>query len=246
MRYFNDLWTLPSPSTSMEATGNPSMAMPLSMAEVPYNIVQQSSANLDLTLPRDLDPFLKPIWAQGSLFTQDPLDLVFHSDEVILEAFTGPDRAWDDLHHRYYFIPKLRRIEVGEFVSIVNGDNYCPDNPLAMHGVYAEGNMESIATTMPLYISKTPRIVENVFIKENCSPEEIRTYTELFKEYCDVFSWSYEEIPGIDLGIVEHEIMTYPDSKSVQKKLRLVNPRDVVAIKAEVEKLLKASFIYLV
>jgi hypothetical protein len=28
--YFNDLWTLPSPSTSMEGIGNPGMVIPLS------------------------------------------------------------------------------------------------------------------------------------------------------------------------------------------------------------------------
>jgi hypothetical protein len=100
---------------------------------------------------------------------------------VILEEMTGPDRPWDDLHHRSYFLPKLRRIEAGEFVLTVNGDNPCPINPLAMHGVYAEGNMESISTMIPIDISKTPGIVENVFIGVDCSPEEIQTYTELFK-----------------------------------------------------------------
>jgi hypothetical protein len=128
---------------------------------------------------------------------------------------TGPDRPWDDLHHRSYFLPELRRIEVGEFVLTMNGDNSCPINPLATHGVYAEGNMESIATMIPIDISKTPGIVENVFVGADCSPEEIQTYTELFKEFHDIFSWSYEEIPGIDPRIVEHEIMTYPDAKLV-------------------------------
>jgi hypothetical protein len=75
---------------------------------------------------------------------------------VILEALTGPDRPWDDLHHRSYFLPELRRIEVGEFVLTVNGDNSCPINPLATHKVYVKGNMERIATMIPIDISKTP------------------------------------------------------------------------------------------
>jgi hypothetical protein len=61
-----------------------------------------------------------------------------------------------------------------------------------------------------------------------------------------VFAWSYEEIPGIDPRIVEHEIMTYLDVKSVRQKIRPVNPRKETTIKAEVEKLLKDVFIYLV
>jgi hypothetical protein len=51
-------------------------------------------------------------------------------------------------------------------------------------------------------------------------------------------------MPGIDPKIVEHEITTYPDAKPIWQKLCPVNPRKAVAIKVEVEKLLKAGFIY--
>ena len=50
---------------------------------------------------------------------------------------------------------------------------------------------------------------------------------------------------GLILYIV-HEIKTYLDAKPVRKKLRQVHPRKAVAIKEEVEKLLKVGFIYLV
>ena len=51
---------------------------------------------------------------------------------------------------------------------------------------------------------------------------------------------------GIDPSIVVHEIKTYPFAKLVRKKLRQVDPRKAATIKAEIEKLLKAGFIYLV
>jgi hypothetical protein len=172
----------------MEGTWNPIMAIPLSAAEVAYNIVQQALVDLDPTPKQELDPFLEPIWAQYSPATIDPLDPVFPSDEVILEALTDPNRPWNDLHHRFYFLPKLRRIEVDEFVSTVNGYRYCHINPLAMHTVYVEDNMVSITEMIPIDISRTPIIVENVFVIANCSPEEIRIYIELFKEFHDVFS----------------------------------------------------------
>jgi hypothetical protein len=86
---------------------------------------------------------------------------------------------------------------------------------LWLRTVYAEGNMVSITEMIPIDISRTPGIVENVFVGADCSPEEIQIYTELFKEFHDVFSWSYEEMPGIDPRIVEHEITTYPDAKPV-------------------------------
>ena len=53
-------------------------------------------------------------------------------------------------------------------------------------------------------------------------------------------------MPGIDLSIVVHDIKTYPTTRPIQQRLRKFHPRKDTAIKSEVEKLLKAGFIYLV
>jgi hypothetical protein len=106
--------------------------------------------------------------------------------------------------------------------------------------------MVTIVETLPINISHNPGIVENVFVRADCSPEEIQIYTNLFQEFCDVFAWCYEEMPGIDPKIVEHEITTYPDAKPVRQKLCPVNPKKAINIKSEVEKLLKAGLIYLI
>jgi hypothetical protein len=230
----------------MERIGNPGMAMPLSIVEVAYNIVQQASTNPDPAPPQELYPILEPILSQDSLATYDPLDLVLPSDEVILEEMIGPDRSWDDLHHIYYFLHELKRIEAGEFIMIMNGDVPFTVNPLATHKIYAEGNMESIAETIPINICRTLSVVENIFIRADCSPEEIQIYTELFKYFCDVFAWSYEEMSGIDPHIVEHEITSYLDVNHVQQDILPFNPHKEVTIEAEVEKLIKVGFIYLV
>eukprot|EP00253_Pinus_taeda_P006970 PITA_06970 len=87
-------------------------------------------------------------------------------------------------------------------------------------------------------------IVENIYIGVTCTPEEIQVYIALFREFRDVFAWSYEEMPDIDTSIVVHEIPMYPGAKPVRQRLRPVHPRKAAAIKAEVEKLLKARFIY--
>jgi hypothetical protein len=79
----------------------------------------------------------------------------------------------------------------------------------------------------------------------DCSSKEIQVYTELFKEFHDIFSWSYEEMPGIDPHIVEHEIRTYLDAKPMfDKKLHPVNPLQGNDYQGEVEKLIKVGFIY--
>jgi hypothetical protein len=63
MTYFEDPWILSSPLAAIDETENPGMSMPLSIMEVAYSLVQQASANHDLTLAQELGPLLEPIWA---------------------------------------------------------------------------------------------------------------------------------------------------------------------------------------
>ena len=88
----------------------------------------------------------------------------------------------------------------------------------------ADGNMANISSTIAINISRNPGTIENVYIGADCSQDEIHEYTELFKEFRDVFAWSYDEMPGIDPRIVKHEIKTYPNAKPVRQHLRAVNP----------------------
>ena len=80
----------------------------------------------------------------------------------------------------------------------------------------ADGNMANISSTISINIYRNPGTIENVYIGADCSHAEILEYTELFKEFHDIFSWSYDEMPGIDSGIVEQEIKTYPNAKPVR------------------------------
>ena len=35
----------------------------------------------------------------------------------------------------------------------------------------------------------------------------------LLKEFTEVFTWSYEDMPGINPNIVQHRLLTYPGKK---------------------------------
>ena len=113
-----------------------------------------------------------------------------------------------------------------------------------MHNPDSELNLKNTSRTIPIEISVKPGIIENIHIGACCTEDEIKAYKALFQEFHDVFAWSYEEMPGIDPAIVVHEIKTYPDAKPVRQRLRQIHPRKAATIKAEVEKLLKAGFIY--
>ena len=68
----------------------------------------------------------------------------------------------------------------------------------------------------------------------------------LLTEFKEVFAWSYEDMPGIDIDIVQHCIPTDPNMKPVKQKLRRMKPEWTLKIKEEVEKQYNAGFLRVV
>ena len=121
---------------------------------------------------------------------------------------SGVEPPWEELHHRSYFLPTLDRLEHEDYSEILSKKVGSPMVPLRSPGPMADGNMVNISSTILINISCNPGIIENVYIGVECSHAEILEYTELFKEFCDVFAWSYDEMPGIYPRIVKQEIKT--------------------------------------
>ena len=63
------------------------------------------------------------------------------------------------------------------------------------------------------------------------------------RENIDVFAWSHEDMPGIDLSVITHCLNIYPSSKHVRQKKRVFAPERDNAIKEEVQKLTLVKFI---
>jgi hypothetical protein len=217
-----DPWIIPDPGDHVRF-GN---VMPLSPIESDYQAIQSA------TPPSSSCEELSP----------DPFRVVFLTDEMIMSVLD--DTPWDDGHHHSILFLEQQTLENYQRISPQSTVVVISIVPQFTQDVFAEGNLSNISPMIPIDISVKPGIVENVNIGTSCSPEEIVTYTSLFKEFHDIFAWSYEEMPGIDPSIMVHEINTYPGAKPIWQRLRPVHPRKATAIKLEVEKLLKAGFIY--
>jgi hypothetical protein len=150
-----------------------------------YQAILDATADPDPSSSRtdEVDLVLEPIWATQSSCSHDFLDDTLPSDEAILEAMSGPDRPWDDMHHRSYFLPELVKIEHDDFRSTLSEMVGHVMVPLDTHGIYVKGNMENISPTITIDISHIPGKIENIYIGADCSPEEIQIYTDLFKEF---------------------------------------------------------------
>jgi hypothetical protein len=170
--YFNDPWSLPSPTMSYGCHSHIGMEMPLSVAEIVYQSILDAIVDPDpFSLQTDEDDIvLEPVWAIQYYCLHDFINYTLPSFEAILEAMYGPDRPWDDIHHRSYFLPDLVRIKEDEFISTLSEMVGHVVVPLCMHGIYAEGNMENISPTIMIDISRIHGKIKNVYIAANCSP----------------------------------------------------------------------------
>ena len=65
----------------------------------------------------------------------------------------------------------------------------------------------------------------------------------LLKKYIDVFTWTYDEMLGLDPGLVVHSLNVDPGVKSVIQPVRIFHTNVEARITQEVKKLLAAGFI---
>ena len=154
-----------------------------------FNVIVGSIATPS-SVSKESDESYLPSWVENSTYSYDFLDMIFPSDKTILEAMIGLENICEDLYHKSFFLLELGKIKNSNFHVRLAEDVDIPVNIFPKDGAFAEGNMENISTMIPINISMKPDGAENVHIGTNCSHEETSNYTSLFKELCDVFSWS--------------------------------------------------------
>ncbi|KAH9327463.1 hypothetical protein KI387_007641, partial [Taxus chinensis] len=58
--------------------------------------------------------------------------------------------------------------------------------------------------------SKDPCIIK---VGQSLNPQELGDFTTFISNHCQAFTWSYEDMPGLDPDILVHNIVTLPDIK---------------------------------
>ena len=82
-----------------------------------------------------------------------------------------------------------------------------------------------------------------VFISSQLTVQENEQLVTLLKEYIDVFAWTYDEMPGLDPGLVVHAFNVDPRVKPVIQLARVFHTDVETQITQEVKKLLATGFI---
>ncbi|RDX73372.1 hypothetical protein CR513_47030, partial [Mucuna pruriens] len=106
----------------------------------------------------------------------------------------------------------------------------------------------------PKFQSLTEEDLEGVNLGDESKKKEVRvgrqmppdlrhSFIKLLREYADIFTWSYRDMPSLGHEIVEHKLPLLPDSVLVRQQLRRIKPEVTLKIKEEVEKQWNAGFL---
>ena len=119
-----------------------------------------------------------------------------------MEIMSTDEPVWEDHRHRSSFLPSASLVDF-DLVSLISIDIVSNLQTLVLlQDTDCEGNLCNITKTTLIDISVKPRTVEHIHVGQDCSTKETESYRALSKEFCDIFAWTYEEMPGIDPSIV--------------------------------------------
>jgi hypothetical protein len=85
---------------------------------------------------------------------------------------------------------------------------------------------------------------KNINLGKAVSKEERKAYLKLFRQYQDVFSWSYRYLKTYDARIIQHTISLKNEAKNFQQKLQKYHPSLEPLMCQELKKLLDSKIIF--
>ena len=86
----------------------------------------------------------------------------------------------------------------------------------------------------------------NINLGKNCTHAERASFMKLFKEFKDVFAWTYKNFKTYYTKIIQHVIPLKEDAKPFQQKLQKMHPSLEPLVKKELNKLFTTKIVFLV
>lgn len=103
--------------------------------------------------------------------------------------------------------------------------------------------MQPLNTAIEEYNIGTKEKPKVIKLSKSLPPDQKPKYVDLFKDFQDVFAWSYEHLKSYDTAVIQHTIPLKPNQKPFKQKLRRINPLFLPSIKKEVQKFFEAGII---
>jgi ribonuclease HI len=182
---------------------------------------------------------------------------VFDDDQQIInflhmeETFQGAvidERTHDDNLHDFTVIPDPKSPEaLSDMVnsipkSIVRLEKFYDFEDKFKKTVNCKTNSSSLSyEKVNLGTSENPQCIN---LGLGCSRQEKAAFVKLFKEFKDVFAWTYDDLKTFDPNIIQHVIPMKPQTLPFQQKLRKMHPKLEPTVQKELNKLLSAKIIF--
>ena len=128
-------------------------------------------------------------------------------------------------------------------------DNFLPTGLTPLEDIFDSNDIPRKPKMQPLNAAiedcnigtvQKPKIIK---LSKSLPPDQKPKYVDLFKEFQDVFSWSYEDLKSYDTSVIQHTIPLKPNQKPFKQKLRRINPVHLPLIEKEVKKMFEVGII---
>jgi ribonuclease HI len=182
---------------------------------------------------------------------------VFDDDQQIInflhmeETFQGAvidEQTHDDNLHDFTVIPNPKPPEAQSDMvnpipkSVARLEKFYDFEDKFKKTVNCKTNSSSLSyEKVNLGTSENPQCIN---LGLGCSKQEKAAFVKLFKEFKDVFAWTYEDLKTFDPNIIQHVIPMKPQTLPFQQKLRKMHPKLEPTVQKELNKLLGAKIIF--
>ncbi|RVW33556.1 Transposon Ty3-I Gag-Pol polyprotein [Vitis vinifera] len=160
-----------------------------------------------------------------------PIPELPEDDSILFEGIVSPVEGASDLVDPPLsfdvlsgFVSRSDDVSVASFMDLIawpDSDRDSSDhdsNPVDERVSPATGDVEIV----DFGTEDQPRELK---IGSPLSTDERDRLIHLLRSYSDVFSWSYEDMPGLDRSIVQHHLPILSHARPVKQKLRRLHPR---------------------
>ena len=143
----------------------------------------------------------------------------------------------------------LDEIADGESEVIDLKDNFLPTGLTPLEDIFDSNGIPRKPKMQPLNAeiedcnigtAQNPKMIK---LSKALPPNQKLKYIELFKDFQDVFAWSYEDLKSYDTSVIQHTIPLKEDQKPFKQKLTRVNPVLLPLIEKEVKRMYQAGII---
>jgi len=143
----------------------------------------------------------------------------------------------------------LEEVDKTEVEVIELKDNFLPAGLTPLEDMFDANDVPRKPKLQPLNTeieehnigtAERPKMIK---LSKKLPPDQKPKYIDLFKEFQDVFAWSYEDFKSYVTSVIQHTIPLKPNQKPFKQKIRRIDPVLLPLIEKEVKRMFEAGII---